>query len=276
MGKLLMNDTPHFREKSRLLSTVRGVFSYTRIFSTAPIDSISEFRYNWDTYLHCSRVQDKASLFFSTLMFTDFDEGRLDCGEEIRNFLYHFSYHIISQGFFLHDLGKPFVLNSDIFDKDMVLTKEDRDSVQTHPLVGESIIRSMRERERRIFKEPDLQELAESSYNTLRNIILYHHERYDGDGYPDGKSGEDIPFEARVASIIDVHDALSNPRFYKEAWPREKVIGFFQEERGKSFDPNLVDFVFRKGSSIGGHSLFDIFCRIDEFNSISIIETQSC
>lgn len=267
MSSLSILDQKEVNEKARLLSTIRGVFSYTRIFSTAPVKSISDFRYNWDTILHCTRVQDKASLFFSTLMFTNFKDNKIACRDQVRNFLEHFSYHTISEGFFLHDLGKPYMLNSSIFDKENSLSEKEIQAVKEHPITGEAILRAIHDKERRVFNNPKLQELSEIAYRILRNIILHHHERYDGTGYPQELKGEQIPFEARVATIVDVHDALSNARFYKAPWKQEDVMAYFKKERGKLFDPNLVDFILTQGISIGNHSIFESFNRVDEMHT---------
>ncbi|MEL7555135.1 Cyclic di-GMP phosphodiesterase response regulator RpfG [bioreactor metagenome] len=73
------------------------------------------------------------------------------------------------------------------------------------------------------------------------DIPLYHHEKYDGSGYPFGKRGEEIPLAARLFSIIDVFDALTSDRPYRRAWTRERAIAYLKEQRGIQFDPHLVD-----------------------------------
>jgi putative two-component system response regulator len=72
------------------------------------------------------------------------------------------------------------------------------------------------------------------------DIILYHHERWDGKGYPEGLKGENIPLTARIVSIVDVYDALTSRRPYKEAYPHEKAIDIMKGEVGK-FDPVLFN-----------------------------------
>lgn len=72
-------------------------------------------------------------------------------------------------------------------------------------------------------------------------IARSHHERYDGNGYPDGIGGEEIAIEARIAAVADVFDALTSKRVYKEPMSIEQAIGILQEDRGKHFDPRLVD-----------------------------------
>ena len=81
-------------------------------------------------------------------------------------------------------------------------------------------------------------------------VALNHHERWDGAGYPGvddgkggrrGKQGDEIPLFARIVGLVDVYDALSSRRSYKEPWPPERIEGLLREERGKHFDPELVD-----------------------------------
>jgi len=74
-----------------------------------------------------------------------------------------------------------------------------------------------------------------------RNIALTHHERWDGEGYPNGLAGEAIPFEGRITAICDVYDALTSTRPYKKAWSAEDAINYIVSESGKAFDPALVD-----------------------------------
>jgi putative two-component system response regulator len=73
----------------------------------------------------------------------------------------------------------------------------------------------------------------------VRNITLYHHEKWDGTGYPCQLSGEDIPFEA--GAVVDVYDALTSRRPYKDSWTTEDVLSFICEQKGKHFDPFIVE-----------------------------------
>jgi len=75
---------------------------------------------------------------------------------------------------------------------------------------------------------------------TAKEIALTHHERWDGAGYPNGLSGEDIPISGRICAICDVFDALTSERPYKEAWPIDKAMQLLRDEKGKQFDPELV------------------------------------
>ena len=71
-------------------------------------------------------------------------------------------------------------------------------------------------------------------------VVLSHHEKWDGSGYPAGLSGETIPLSGRIVAIADVFDALTSGRPHKKAWSVEKAIAFIESESGKHFDPELV------------------------------------
>jgi putative two-component system response regulator len=75
---------------------------------------------------------------------------------------------------------------------------------------------------------------------TAREIALYHHEKWDGSGYPHGLKGEDIPLTARIVAVADVFDALTSERPYKKAWSEEDAVALLEREAGKHFDPKLV------------------------------------
>lgn len=72
-------------------------------------------------------------------------------------------------------------------------------------------------------------------------MVLYHHEKWDGSGYPYGIVGEEIPLSARILAVADVWDALMHDRPYREAWPREKVLGYMYLQAGYHFDPWIVN-----------------------------------
>ena len=77
------------------------------------------------------------------------------------------------------------------------------------------------------------------------DIAVYHHERWDGTGYPEGLSGEDIPLCARIMAIADVYDALVSKRCYKEAMTVEEAVAEIKREAGSHFDPELTDVFLR-------------------------------
>lgn len=124
----------------------------------------------------------------------------------------------------LHDIGKVGVSDV-IIKKPGKLTTEEFEEIKTHVTIGYNMI-----------KDAPIPYIA-------KNIIKYHHEKWNGKGYSEGLAGEDIPIEARIVAISDVFDALISKRVYKEAYSIEKVISILKEERGESFQEELVDIV---------------------------------
>jgi len=121
----------------------------------------------------------------------------------------------------LHDLGKVGIEGS-ILSKKGRLTPKEREVIKTHPSIAAEILREIR---------------------ALRGAIpaiLYHHERYDGEGYPLGLKGEEIPLSARIVAIADVYQALISDRPYRKAYKREKALEIISKEAGKQFDPKIV------------------------------------
>ncbi|MDQ0163209.1 HD domain-containing phosphohydrolase [Aeribacillus alveayuensis] len=140
----------------------------------------------------------------------------------------------------LHDIGKAGIPEGILY-KPGPLTHYEQMIIETHPLIGVDMLD-------KISKDIEL-DLLQKSFAIARNVILYHHEKWDGTGYPYKLKGNDIPFEARIISIVDVFDALISRRSYKEAWPMEKALDFLKENSGKHFDPELVEsFIMMKES----------------------------
>ncbi len=124
----------------------------------------------------------------------------------------------------MHDVGKIGIPDS-ILLKSGKLTPEEWQVMQQHPKIGARIIGN---------HDSNIIALA-------RETALYHHEKWDGSGYPHGIAGENIPVSARIAAISDVFDALTSARPYKQAWPVEKAVKVIQEESGKHFEPIMVE-----------------------------------
>ena len=128
----------------------------------------------------------------------------------------------------LHDVGKIHVPDQ-ILNKPGRLDDDEFKIMKEHTTVGAQII------DRAIELVPDTGYLAEA-----RNLALYHHEKWDGTGYPTGLKGEEIPLSARIMAIADVFDALVSKRSYKEGMPFDKAMDIIKEGAGKHFDANLV------------------------------------
>ncbi len=129
----------------------------------------------------------------------------------------------------LHDVGK-ISISDNILCKPARLTQEEYEVMKTHTVLGARIIRQCLEN----IEEDDYTEMAEQ-------IALYHHERWDGTGYPEGLSGMDIPLCARIMSVADVFDALISRRCYKEIQPMEEAFRIIEEGSGTQFEPAVVE-----------------------------------
>ena len=129
----------------------------------------------------------------------------------------------------LHDIGKISIPDS-ILQKPGRLTDEEFEIMKTHSAKGGKIIRET-------FAHVGNENHTEMAYNVAR----YHHEKWNGRGYPEGLSGEDIPLPARIMAVADVFDAVSEKRCYRDAMPLEKCFGIIEEGRGRDFDPVLAD-----------------------------------
>ncbi len=118
----------------------------------------------------------------------------------------------------LHDIGKVGIPDA-VLRKPGSLTREEFAVIQQHSLIGDTIL-----------KRSPAMALA-------RLVARYHHERWDGSGYPDGKAGETIPYVARIVAVVDVFDALMSVRPYKGPWSEEQAVAEIEAGTGKHFDP---------------------------------------
>ncbi len=145
----------------------------------------------------------------------------------------------------LHDLGKIHVPDA-VLNKPGRLTEEEFREMKGHTNAGKDILTQV------IAITPDTGYLREA-----RNLAAFHHERWDGSGYPCGLAGNDIPLSARVMAVADVFDALVSRRSYKEAFPFEKAIQIIREGSGSHFDPQIAEAFLRAESEV--HRVADAF-----------------
>jgi len=132
----------------------------------------------------------------------------------------------VELGAILHDIGK-IAIHESILSKPSELTPEEMSEMRKHPEIGASMIK-------------DIPYLLPAI-----PMIKYHHERYDGKGYPEGLSGEGIPLHARIMAIADLFDAVTTDRPYHEALSSQEAVAYIQNEAGKHFDPKIVKVFVR-------------------------------
>ena len=131
----------------------------------------------------------------------------------------------------VHDIGKVGIPDA-ILKKPGKLTEDEWEIMRTHPMIGGDIFKSIREGLSAF--DPDLYKIAEE-------ITRYHHEKWNGKGYPYGLKGLDIPLVARIVTVADVFDAISSKRVYKEAFSIDATFETLMTMRGETLDPFLVD-----------------------------------
>lgn len=129
----------------------------------------------------------------------------------------------------LHDVGKVGIPDR-ILLKPGKLTPEEFEIMKKHSTIGGDTLRAA-----------DVEAGASGFLSMACEIAYYHHEKWDGSGYPEGRGGLEIPLSARIVAIADVYDALTTRRPYKEPFSHEKSVGIISEGKGKHFDPDVVD-----------------------------------
>lgn len=128
----------------------------------------------------------------------------------------------IRRGAILHDIGKMGVPDR-ILLKPGKLNDEEWSRMKSHTTFAYNLLSPI----------PFLRQALDIPY--------CHHEKWDGSGYPQGLKGEEIPLAARIFAVIDVYDALSSKRPYREAWPQDKILNLIKNDAGTHFDPQVVD-----------------------------------
>ncbi len=129
----------------------------------------------------------------------------------------------IGYGSLLHDIGKIGIPES-ILNKPSKLTDTEYEHMKQHPVIGKSILHSMKEQ-----------------FPTLLDMVYYHHERYDGKGYPDGLDKNTIPLYVKIITLADSFDAMSSDRSYRMKLPFNIIVEEIKKNRGTQFDPDVVD-----------------------------------
>ena len=151
--------------------------------------------------------------------------------KKYRDILIEERYSDIIRAVILHDIGKVGIPDNVLL-KPGKLTDEEFEIMKTHTTVGADIINSI---------SHDMSDDQSNYLRHCRDIALYHHERWDGKGYMNHLSGNDIPISARIVSVIDVYDAVANKRCYKDAVSHEETVNIIVGGRGTQFDSDILD-----------------------------------
>lgn len=130
-------------------------------------------------------------------------------------------------GGLLHDIGKVAIAEK-ILKKSDKLTEKEWNEIKRHSDIGYRIIST----------SPEMSDIAQ--------YVLFHHERYDGTGYPRGKKQEEIPLLARIISVADSYDAMTNERPYKKVLDKDTAVKELIKGKGTQFDPDIVDIFIEK------------------------------
>lgn len=157
------------------------------------------------SYQHCLRVSAIARQFADTLLI---------CGKE---------QELLVRGCYLHDLGKLFIPSA-ILNRRGKLSEQEWSIMRQHPSCGGTAIGS-----------------STAVSPPIVEIVMYHHERWDGAGYPEGRSGLEIPYFARICAIIDTFDSMMSNRCYRSRQPFADTIAELRRGSGTQFDPAIVE-----------------------------------
>lgn len=203
--RLLMMLTDQINEKERNNDMMIGILS-----------QIVEFR-NGESGLHVVHIRTLTEMLLEQLVKKT-DKYKLDINTR----------HLITTASALHDIGKMGI-DDKILNKPGRLTKEEFEIMKTHTVIGADMLEKLEQ-----YKNEELIKIAHT-------ICRWHHERYDGRGYPDGLKGDEIPIAAQVVSVADVYDALVSERVYKKAFSHEKAIEMILGGECGTFNPELLE-----------------------------------
>ncbi len=182
---------------------------------------LAEYRDN-DTGSHLERIREYVRILAEGLRKT----------EKYSNYITPEYITDLYNSSILHDIGKVSTPDA-ILMKPGKLTFEEFEVIKQHTIVGGNALKAADTR------------VGDQSFLTLgRQIAYYHHESWNGKGYPEGIKGKDIPLSARIVALADVYDALTSPRVYKEAYSHEKAADIIFSEKEIKFDPDIVDIFF--------------------------------
>ena len=215
--RLIRQNREYQRDLERMVEEQTEEIRRTRDIALMTLAKLAESR-DSETGLHLERMQEYSRLLADNMRDGPYSD-RVD--DEFVEWVFKSAP--------LHDIGKVGIPDA-ILRKPGPLTLAERETMRTHTTIGGETLRSVLER----FRGP--------TFLTMAMEIAYsHHERWDGDGYPAGLSEQEIPLAARIVALADAYDAITSPRPYKGSIPHDEAVRRIRIDRGKHFDPVLVD-----------------------------------
>ncbi len=184
--------------------------------------SLTEFR-DSDTGKHLERISKYSKLL----------AGELQKTGKYKDYITENYIEDLEISSILHDIGKVGIEDKILLKKGK-LTKEEFEKVKMHPVIGSHVIESINKK----MQDKDFLKLA-------NQIILHHHEKWNGTGYPKGLKNNSIPLSARIVALADVYDALISKRVYKEALSHDEAVKIIESGKGEFFDPEIIK-IFKK------------------------------
>ena len=215
--RLIRQNREYQKNLERMVEGQTEEIRNTRDIALLTLAKLAESRDN-ETGLHLERMPEYSRILAEALRG---QPGADEVDDEFVEWLHKSSP--------LHDIGKVGIPDA-ILRKEGPLTDQERAIMRTHTTIGGDTLRAVLEK----FS-------GQSFLNMAMEICYSHHERWDGHGYPSGIAGEDIPLSARIVAIADAYDAITSVRPYKPAYDHEEAVRRIVVDKGKHFDPRLVD-----------------------------------
>lgn len=219
------------RTRTAQLEAANKELRETRLQIIRRLGKAAEYKDN-ETGRHVIRVSCYSSILATGL---GFDPERVD---------------LIYQSSLMHDLGK-IGIPDDILRKTGPLDPDEQEIMHEHTAIGNDMLQPLPPEELAIYCKHTAigEDILGGSDSPLlemaRKIAAYHHEHWDGSGYPNGLKGEEIPIEARIVTMADVYDALSTKRYYKKALPKKDCLEIIRDLSGSILDPKIVEVFFK-------------------------------
>ena len=214
---VLRDITERKRLENELVDSIKDVEA-ARTGTILGLAKLAEYR-DEDTGAHLERIREYTRILAEELSRTSKYKEYIN--QEYIGDIYFSS--------ILHDIGKVGIPDS-ILLKPAGLSKEEFEVIKRHSVIGGDVLSQVNAKVR-----------GQSFLTIGTQIAYFHHEKWDGSGYPKGLKGEEIPLSARIVSLADVYDALTSKRIYKEAYSHDKALKIIEREAGKHFDPDVVE-----------------------------------